>query len=387
MLRISSSCQKTNRHFRLVPSLLSAPSVRSGDHALRTNSAFFHATGRAGVSLTEKQPLARQRGRSTKIAQPCSRSKTKHACCYTTVSMAPQPIIHDIFESKTGTWQYVVADPVTKVAVIIDPVLDYDRTTQVINTSSADGLLSLIKTNGYTISRVLETHAHADHLTAASYLQNRLTLAHEPVQGYMPSIGIGKRISQVQDLFSQRYGVPSEEIQGVFDKLFNDDEEFAIGDLRATALHLPGHTPDHLGYKIGDNVFCGDSLFHVDIGTARCDFPGGSANNLFHSGRRLLSLPDHVKLWTGHDYPPKDRAQPVAWMTVRDHKKHNIHLRDSITEAEFVARRKRRDASLGEPKLLHQSLQTNIRAGRLPQPTASGHRMFRLPVKLGGLQW
>ncbi|CCF39232.1 metallo-beta-lactamase superfamily protein [Colletotrichum higginsianum] len=301
--------------------------------------------------------------------------------------MAPQPIIHDIFESKTGTWQYVVADPVTKAAVIIDPVLDYDRTTQVISTSSADGLLSLIKTNGYTVSRVLETHAHADHLTAASYLQNRLTRAHELVQGHMPPIGIGKRISQVQDLFIQRYGVPSEETQGVFDQLFNDDEEFAIGDLRATALHLPGHTPDHLGYKIGDNVFCGDSLFHVDIGTARCDFPGGSANNLFHSGRRLLSLPDHVKLWTGHDYPPKDRAQPVAWMTVRDHKKHNIHLRDSITEEEFVARRKRRDASLGEPKLLHQSLQTNIRAGRLPQPTASGHRMFRLPVKLNGLQW
>ncbi|KZL85296.1 metallo-beta-lactamase domain, partial [Colletotrichum incanum] len=307
----------------------------------------------------------------------------KRASYSTAVFELPQPIIHDIFEPRTGTWQYIVADPITKAAVIIDPVLDYDRATQVITTSSADDLLSLIKRKGYTISRILETHAHADHLTAASYLQNRLAQKH----GEMPSIGIGKRISQVQDLFGQIYGVTIEEREGVFDKLFEDDENFTIGNLRATALHLSGHTPDHLGYEIGANVFCGDSLFHVDIGTARCDFPGGSANNLFHSGRRLLSLPTHFKIWTGHDYPPTGRAYPVSWVTVGDHRKHNQHLKDGITESEFVARRRERDAKLGEPKLLHQSLQTNIRAGQLPKPTASGHRMLRLPMKLGGMHW
>jgi glyoxylase-like metal-dependent hydrolase (beta-lactamase superfamily II) len=161
--------------------------------------------------------------------------------------VAGEPTIHDVFESKTGTWQYVVADPSTLTAVIIDPVLDYDPATQVVTTHTADSLLSLINEKGYKVDRILETHAHADHLTAASYLQNRI--AQE--QGYRPPIGIGKRIEQVQKLFDQRYGIPAEEYEGVFDKLFDDDETFNIGNLRAMATHLPGHTPDHLGYKIG----------------------------------------------------------------------------------------------------------------------------------------
>ncbi|KAF4810322.1 Beta-lactamase hydrolase-like protein [Colletotrichum tropicale] len=176
-----------------------------------------------------------------------------------------QPVIHDLFETKTGTWQYVVADPSTREAVVIDPVLDYDRETQLITTVAADQILSLAKSQNYTIVRILETHAHADHLTAASYLQHRLESDH----GHKPTVGIGRRIGQVQSLFGQRYGVPQDERQGAFDTLFEDDEVFSIGNLQAVALHLPGHTPDHLGYKIGDNVFCGDSLFHVDIGTAR----------------------------------------------------------------------------------------------------------------------
>lgn len=157
------------------------------------------------------------------------------------------PTIHDIFEDKTNTWQYVVADPSTLTAVIIDPVLDYDPATQVITTETADSLLSLVEERGYKVDRLLETHAHADHLTAASYLQNRL--AQE--QGHRPPIGIGKRIRQVQELFGQRYGIPEEEYEGVFEQLFDDDETFNIGKLSATAIHLPGHTPDHLGYKIG----------------------------------------------------------------------------------------------------------------------------------------
>jgi glyoxylase-like metal-dependent hydrolase (beta-lactamase superfamily II) len=294
-----------------------------------------------------------------------------------------EPTIHDIFETKTGTWQYIVADPSTSTAVIIDPVLDYDPVTQAITTESADALLSLVKEKGYKIDKVLETHAHADHLTAASYLQSRLT----EEQGHKPSIGIGKRIGQVQKLFGQKYGVSRQEYEHVVDKLFDDDETFEIGQLKATAMHLPGHTPDHLGYKIGDNVFCGDSLFHADIGTARCDFPGGSANNLFNSGRRLLSLPDNVKIWTGHDYPPNERGTPSSWMSVEEHRKQNRHLKDGVTEEEFVAMRQQRDATLAAPRLLDQSLQINIRGGRLPQPSESGLRMLHLPLKVKGAQW
>lgn len=164
--------------------------------------------------------------------------------------MNTEPKIHDVFESVTGTWQYVVADPATSKAVIIDPVLDYNPTSQVITTKSAGFLLALIEENGYHVDRILETHAHADHLTAASYLQSRLA----QLQGHKPLIGIGKRITQVQNLFGQRYGVPAAEYEGVFDTLFEDDETFDIGDLQGTAIHLPGHTPDHLGYMVGGKI-------------------------------------------------------------------------------------------------------------------------------------
>ncbi|KAL6859430.1 putative metallo-beta-lactamase domain protein [Trichoderma novae-zelandiae] len=294
-----------------------------------------------------------------------------------------EPIIHDVFEHDTGTWQYVVADPSTMSAAIIDPVLDYDRTTQGVATRTADSLLALIKEKGYRVDWILETHVHADHLTAASYLQSRL--ARE--QGYSPSIAIGKRIGQVQRFFGKRYGVPEDQYGVVFDHLMDDDEKFDIGNLSATAMHLPGHTPDHMGYRIGDNVFCGDSVFHADIGTARCDFPGGSADSLFASGRRLLSLPDHVKIWTGHDYPPQDRGSPRAYMTVHEHREQNKHIKDGITAEEFVAMRNERDAKLAAPRMLHQSLQINIRGGRLPTPTDEGARMLRLPLDLKGAEW
>ncbi|RFU82189.1 metallo beta lactamase [Trichoderma arundinaceum] len=294
-----------------------------------------------------------------------------------------EPVIHDIFEHDTGTWQYVVADPSTLAAVIIDPVLDFDRTTQGLTTRTADSLLALVKKRGYRIDRVLETHVHADHLTAASYLQSHL----EREQGYKPSIAIGKRIGQLQKFFGKRYGVPEEQYDVVFDHLLEDDETFDIGNLHAIAIHLPGHTPDHMGYKIGDNVFCGDSVFHADIGTARCDFPGGSADNLFSSGRKLLSLPDHVKIWTGHDYPPQGRSSPKAYMSVHDHRELNKHLKDGITAEEFVAMRNERDATLAPPRMLHQSLQINIRGGRLPTPTEDGYRMLRLPLDLKGAEW
>ncbi|KXG45611.1 uncharacterized protein PGRI_033780 [Penicillium griseofulvum] len=293
------------------------------------------------------------------------------------------PVIHDIFEPATGTWQYLIADPSSSAAVIIDPVLNYDPATQSVTTESADYLLSFIKEKGYKIDKILETHAHADHLTAASYLKKRLA----EHQDHTPPICIGKRIEKVQKLFAERYCVPPKEYEGVFDKLFDDDETFTIGNLKGTAIHLPGHTPDHLGYMIGDNLFCGDSLFHVDIGTARCDFPGGDANDLYQSGRKLLSFPDHFKIWTGHDYPPDGRSGPMPWVSVADHKKLNKHLKETITKEEFVTLRKERDALLAAPKLLHQSLQVNIRAGHLPEPTKFGHRLLHVPLKLTGEGW
>ncbi|KAK8061508.1 beta-lactamase-like protein [Apiospora phragmitis] len=276
----------------------------------------------------------------------------------TTASTEGQPTVHDVFEPKTGTWQYVVADPATLMAVIIDPVLDFDLATQVISTTTADALLSLVKEKGYHVCMILETHAHADHLTAASYLRYRLDTGSD---GLKPLVVAGQRIREMQEAIGEKYGVPGEEYINVFDKLFGDDEMFQIGQLTAMAIHLPGHTPDHLGYKIGDNVFGGDSLFNADLGTARCDFPGGSARDLFKSGRKLLSMPDH-------------RGSPVAYMTVSDHRAQNKHLRDGVSEDEFVALREERDATLPAPQLLHQSLQ-------------DGARMLHLPLKVNGEKW
>ncbi|KAJ5860497.1 uncharacterized protein N7529_007807 [Penicillium soppii] len=300
----------------------------------------------------------------------------------TTANEPTSPTIHDIFEPTSGTWQYIIVDPTTLKSVIIDPVLNFDPATQAITTHSADSLLSFIKEKNYKIDKILETHAHADHLSAAAYLQTHLQ-----DQNHKPPICIGKRIEQVQTLFARRYGVPKNEYRQVFDRLFEDDEVFTIGNITAKAIHLPGHTPDHLGYMIGDNLFCGDSLFHADIGTARCDFPGGDAKDLFQSGRKLLSLPGHVKIWTGHDYPPEGRDQPVPWMSVQEHRKLNKHLKDGISEEQFVALRRERDAGLAAPKLLHQSLQINIRAGRLPQPTDAGLRLLHVPLKIGTDGW
>ncbi|KAK2600510.1 hypothetical protein N8I77_010037 [Diaporthe amygdali] len=335
-------------------------------------------------STNQSHPFQTRNLSSTNYLRPLGNPRTTsgRALFATAVTMADQPTIHDVFESKTGTWQYVVADPNTSRAAIIDPVLDFDPATQALTTGSADTLLSLVSDKGYKVDLILETHAHADHLTAGSYLQSRLS----QMQGYKPPIGIGKRIGNIQDLFSKKYGIPSDEVEGVFERLFDDDETFEIGTLSAKAIHLPGHTPDHLGYMIGDNVFCGDSLFHADIGTARCDFPGGDASALYKSGRKLLSLPDHVKIWTGHDYPPQGR-EPMPFMTVEEHKRENKHLRDGISEQDFVTMRNERDEKLSAPRLMHPSLQMNIRSGRLPKPTSSGQQLLHLPLKLQDAQW
>lgn len=213
-------------------------------------------------------------------------------------------------------------------------------------------------------------------------------------------------------MFGQRYGVSETEYKDVFGRLLSDDEVFRVGELSVQAVHLPGHTPDHLGYMVGgtspsdvlhgpmklvkltddiENIFCGDSIFHSDIGTARCDFPGGSATDLFNSARKLLSLPDSTKIWTGHDYPPPGRETPVPWLSVAEHRKQNKHLMGDVSAEEFVRVRQERDKQLAEPKLLHQSLQTNIRGGRLPLPMVESggkeYRFLRVPLKVKGDLW
>ncbi|KAK5073282.1 hypothetical protein LTR70_010420 [Exophiala xenobiotica] len=305
---------------------------------------------------------------------------------YSTRSMTEsEPIVHNIFENKTGSWQYIVADPSTNAAAIIDPVLDYDPISGTISTKTADSLLSMVKRNGYKVDMILETHAHADHLTAASYLKHRLVKEQGDLD--TPIICIGKRINEIQKTWGERYNIPVAEYQGVFDKLFDDDETFHVGNMSAKAIHLPGHTPDLMGYKIRDCVFVGDSVFNADLGSARADFPGGSAEDLFRSGRKLLSLPNDVKIYTGHDYPPEGREAPLPYMSVRDHRGKNKHLKDGTSEKDFVKLRRERDVTLAEPKLLHQSLQMNIRAGRLPAPTDTGLRMLHIPLKMKEAQW
>ncbi|KAF3044813.1 hypothetical protein E8E12_010834 [Didymella heteroderae] len=246
--------------------------------------------------------------------------------------MDSELIIHPIYETVTGTFQYIVTDPSSLATVIIDPVLDFDPCTSSISTKSADTLLSLIRENDYKVDYILETHAHADHLSAASYLQARLLET-----GTRPQIGIGKRIDQVQALFGRRYGVCAKDYERVFDVLFEDNEVIQVGAMQIKAIHLPGHTPDHLGYQIGFNVFCGDSLFHPSIGTARTDFPGGSADDLWASAQKLLALHDDTKIWVGHDYPAKGR-DPAPHMTVKQHKEVNQHVKMGGTGgAEAVA--------------------------------------------------
>ena len=307
-------------------------------------------------------------------------------------NMSPEPQINACYEPKSGTWQYIIADPTTNDAVIIDPVLDFDAATSTISTSTADKLLDLIARQNYTITHILETHVHADHLTASAYLQSQLL---KKGATHRPKICIGKRIKDVQSRFGARYHVDPSELGDAFDYTFSDDETFSIGSLKAQVLHLPGHTPDHIGYVIGPNVFTGDSIFNPDVGSARCDFPGGSATALFGSMSTLLGLPVDYRLYTGHDYPPDDRQHPnmtngasegggkeVPFTTVKEQKERNKHVKDGTVQEDFVKWRSERDAGLAEPKIIHQALQFNIRGGRLPGADQEGYRFFRVPLKV-----
>ena len=281
------------------------------------------------------------------------------------------PHVVGVFDPATHTISYVAADPVTGAAAIIDPVLDFDPAAARTSTGSVDRLLAIVAERGWRLERVLETHAHADHLTGADVIRVRTGVP----------IGIGERIKQVQktfgDLFEARDVTPD---AGVFDETYADGDRFRLGELEVEVLHTPGHTPACVSYRIGDALFVGDTLFMPDYGTARCDFPGGDARTLYRSIQRLLALPDETRVFVGHDYLPKGR-EVFAWeTTVGAQKAGNIHIGGGLSEDDFVAMREARDATLSPPQLILSALQINIRAGAMPPAEPSGRRFLKTPL-------
>ena len=286
--------------------------------------------------------------------------------------MAPQVV--PFHPSDTGTWSYLVADPASGAAAIIDPVLDFDPRSGRVASDSALRMLEQARERGWRVQWLLETHSHADHLRAAHALRRRLRAEH----GEAPVLAIGRRIGEVRRLFAPVFGLDETEDSG-FDRLFDDDDHFAIGALSAQAIAVPGHTQDSLAYLIGDALFTGDSLFLPDSGTARCDFPGGDAAMLYQSIQRLYRLPEPTRVFVCHDYGAGGR-EVACETTIGEQKRANIHVRADTGEAEFVALREARDATLAVPALILPALQVNLRGGALPEPEANGVRYLKLPL-------
>ncbi|MGD9881955.1 MAG: MBL fold metallo-hydrolase [Reyranella sp.] len=282
-------------------------------------------------------------------------------------------IIDPFFDEATFTITYLVSDPASRRAAIIDSVRDYDHRSGKATTVSADRVLAKAAERGVMVDWILETHAHADHLTAAPYLKTRTGA----------KVAIGEHIREVQTIFKKVFNAADVSEDGrEFDRLVRDGERLPLGTLEIEVMHLPGHTPADVAYRIVDAVFVGDTIFMPDYGTARADFPGGDAARLYRSIRRLLSLPAETRLFMCHDYkaPGRDR---YAWeTTVAEERARNIHVHDGVSEAEFVALRTTRDATLAAPVLLLPSVQVNIRAGNFPPPDANGTTYLRIPVRL-----
>jgi glyoxylase-like metal-dependent hydrolase (beta-lactamase superfamily II) len=281
--------------------------------------------------------------------------------------------IRAFFDEPTNTVAYLAWDPATKRGAFIDPVLDYDHRSGAAGTAFADAMLAAAREEGVTIDWVLETHVHADHLTAATYLRAKTGAP----------IGIGARVKEVQQIFRPLFDARDVKSNGGdFDRLFADGERFPLGSLTVEVMALPGHTPACVGYRIGDDVFVGDTLFMHDSGTARADFPGGDAATLYRSIRRLLDLPPQTRLWMCHDYKARGREH-FAWQSsVAEQRAQNPHVHDGVSEEAFVAMRKARDATLAAPTLLLPSIQVNMRAGRFPEAEANGVRYLLIPVRL-----
>lgn len=284
--------------------------------------------------------------------------------------MTDQPIA--FFHEATSTVTYLIRDPATRAAALIDPVLDYEPKGGVISTTFADSLLDAVSDHGLTLVYVLETHAHADHLSAADYLRRRTGA----------KVVIGEHITSVQAHFAPLFEADDVVPDGsAFDILVRDGDRLPLGERSVSVMHTPGHTAACVTYLYGGAAYVGDTLFMPDYGTARTDFPGGDAATLFRSIRRILALPDETRVFVGHDYLPEGRSG-FAWeTTVREQRAANVHIRDGVEEDEFVARRRGRDATLAPPVLILPSLQVNIRAGALPPPSDKGNVFLRIPVR------
>ena len=283
-----------------------------------------------------------------------------------------RPSIAGFFDEATNTVSYVVHDPTTDEAAIIDSVLDFEVASGRTSNGSADRIIEYVTYNNLKVTWLIETHAHADHISAAPYLQERLG----------GKLAIGRGIIRVQEVFGKLFnaGTDFERDGSQFDKLFEDGETFRIGELEGIALHVPGHTPADMAFIVGDAAFVGDTIFMPDFGTARADFPGGDAGQLFRSIRRLLSLPDETRLFLCHDYKAPGRDEYAWETTVKQQREENVHVKDGVTEQDFVAMRTVRDKTLSMPKLIMPSVQVNIRGGRLPDPEENGVRYIKIPV-------
>ena len=283
-----------------------------------------------------------------------------------------RPAITAFFDEATFTVSYVVADPATREAAIIDSVLDYEAAAGRTSTASADRIIAHVTSENLKVTWLIETHAHADHLSAAPYLQEKLG----------GKLAIGREIQRVQDVFGKLFNVGTEFARdgSQFDHLFADGETFMIGSIPAIALHVPGHTPADMAYVVGDAAFVGDTLFMPDYGTARADFPGGDARQLYRSIRRLLSLPRETRLFMCHDYKAPGR-DTFAWeTTVEEQRGGNVHVHDGVSEEEFVEMRTSRDSTLAVPNLILPSVQVNIRGGHFPQPESNGVSYIKIPI-------
>lgn len=289
-----------------------------------------------------------------------------------------RPVVKGFFEERTSSIQYVVADPTAKTCAIIDPVLDFDEKSGSTGTRSADALLDYVDKQGLTVAWILDTHPHADHLSAAHYLKGRTGAP----------TAIGEKVVEVQKLWKGIYNwhdFPADGSQ--WDRLFAEGDTFSVGDIPARVMFSPGHTLASVTYVIGDAAFVHDTLFMPDSGTARADFPGGSAPRLYRSIMDILSLPDETRIFTGHDYQPGGR-RPLWESTVAEQKARNTHMSTCATEAEFVAKRQARDRTLSMPKLILHALQVNMNGGRLPEPEANGRRYLKFPLDaLQGAAW
>lgn len=282
------------------------------------------------------------------------------------------PAVHAFFDEATNTITYVVRDPEGSACAIVDSVLDFDYASGRTDTRSADAVIGWIMAEGLKVEWILETHVHADHLSAAPYIQERLG----------GRIGIGERITAVQETFGKIFneGTRFQRDGSQFDQLFREGDVFMIGQLRGEVLHTPGHTPACLTYVIGDAAFVGDTLFMPDFGTARCDFPGGSAETMWASVQKILALPESTRIFVGHDYKAPGR-DVFAWeTTVGAQKALNIHVGAGKSREEFVALREKRDATLAMPRLIVPSLQVNMRAGQMPEPEDNGVSYLKVPI-------